>query len=135
MNNLPDAVRFELTRHYPPVHRHRLAATRREAIELARRQLAALFRRHPAGFVMFMAPQPGHPEYRAGQSWVERLDVGEDLVRHALDEAGVVRHKSLTALAVAPNKFVDASGVERPYASVYERLRGITRYFRNPRLA
>jgi hypothetical protein len=104
------------------------------ATERARAQLAELFR-DQGDFIMFLGPHPGHPEYRTGQSWVERLGVAEDLARKALDRAGVVRHTSATAFASATDKFLDQHGVEQPYASVYQRLRGTTRYVRNPRWA
>ncbi len=93
-------------------------------------QLDFHFADYPDGIYKFLAPTPGHPDYREGDSWVEELAFSEKEFRAAFDQLGV-RHTSKTAYLQADNPFINEQGEEKYYCSYHDKQKGLTWYFRN----
>jgi hypothetical protein len=95
------------------------------------------FDRFPDGFYKFLDPSPGNKRYTKGDSWTEELEYSKDEFRTAFDYLGI-RYPNFADYEATDNPFlkiprqmVAESRIEMLYCSYYDRLEGLTFYYRN----
>lgn len=85
-------------------------------------------------FYKFLEPAEGNPQYKPGDSWCESLAFSKDEFRAAFDRIGI-RYPSKTKFLITDPKeiFINEDGDEKFYCSYFDKVRGLTYYFRNPK--
>ena len=82
-------------------------------------------------FYMFKEPCY-HEYYSRGDSWVEILGFSADEVQTAFSKIGVVYKSKKSLIEKGIDKaFFNEKNEEMPYYSYYDRVAGLTWYFRN----
>lgn len=92
-------------------------------------QLDFHFRSKPDGFWKFLHPSPSHPQYKAGDSWMEELEISKFEFRNAFDKIGV-RYSDLSKFKAAGADAFQG----KFYASYVDRRNNLTYYVRNHEL-
>lgn len=95
-------------------------------------QLEYWFDRSGDGFYKFLEPCQ-HAAYREGDSWVEELGFSSEEFRTAFDKIGI-RYKSRTqhGKAIATKQlFIKEDGTTAMYCSYFDKIKGMTFYYRN----
>lgn len=98
-------------------------------------QIEFIFFNHGQGFYKFMEPCD-HPRYVKGDSWIEELGFSADEFRTAYSKIGTkyLSHKEYQEAKETDRVFFDDKGVEKMYASFYDKIKKQTFYFRNDEL-
>jgi hypothetical protein len=97
--------------------------------------------KYPDGIYKFLEPAPNHMRYNHGDSWTEELGFSKDEFRSAFKALGIC-YSSYGDYKEAQEKFVktetnkDGKEVktEMLYCSYYDRVEGLTFYYRNHEL-
>lgn len=88
-------------------------------------ELEYLFSRQPNGFLAFYKPQPRNPDYKKGNSWMERLVMSSGDIKLEFDKFGV-RYDSYSEFEREKDKFKG-----KYYCSIYDPNRKQAFYLRN----
>ena len=85
-------------------------------------------------FYKFLEPAEGHPQYTIGDSWCESLAFSKDEFRAAFDRIGIRYLSKTKFISTKPEEiFINNDGEEKFYCSYFDKVRGLTYYYRNPK--